>query len=92
MVDFSSCDQINRNLLQVTTADRAFVIDLTSGRCIHDFCDMSQLLSPEYFIPAHVNLEDCQIEDRVMSTEYADVNKAKDFFLIKKKFCHITHH
>ena len=25
-----------------------------------------------------------------MSTEYADVNKAKDFFLIKKKFCKIS--
>ena len=94
-IDLSSEDQINRNLLQITAADRAFVIDLTSGKCIHDFCDMTQLLQPEHFIPAHINFQDCYIEGKnkseTLMIEYADVNKAKDFFIMKKKRCKVVH-
>ena len=40
IVDFSKKEQINRNLLQVTIGQRAFVIDLDQKNCIYDFCDM----------------------------------------------------
>ena len=71
------------------------MIDLDQGRCIHEMCDMGQLLAPEYFIPSHVNVQDCTIEDKsgieTLSIDYNDVNKAQDFFLKKIKRCQIVH-
>ena len=40
MLDYTNPKMYNKNMIQLTVGDRAFIINLESRQCLHDFADM----------------------------------------------------
>ena len=84
IINYSDEEHINRNLMQLTVGDRAFIINLKTNECVYDFPDMHQLYKPHLYVPCVVNIQKnyfCDV-NRTLKISQIVTNQEENFFIV----------